>query len=99
MRGHGNYETGGCQYRPSSAGQKPSYGAGKVDSWAILLFPGRSNRRLEVCCATFFAGIINFYQTADFAQVRKKILVLPGDGIGPEIMAEAVKVLDRKSVV
>ena len=64
-----------------------------MDSWAILLFPGRSNRRLEVCCATFFAGIINFYQTADFAQVRKKILVLPGDGIGPEIMAEAVKVL------
>ncbi|HED19887.1 MAG TPA: 3-isopropylmalate dehydrogenase, partial [Gammaproteobacteria bacterium] len=25
----------------------------------------------------------------------KKILVLPGDGIGPEIVAEAVKVLDR----
>ena len=24
-----------------------------------------------------------------------KIAVLPGDGIGPEIMAEAVKVLDR----
>jgi len=29
----------------------------------------------------------------EIAQVRKKILVLPGDGIGPEVMAEAVKVL------
>ena len=29
-----------------------------------------------------------------FARVRKKILVLPGDGIGPEIMSEAVKVLE-----
>jgi 3-isopropylmalate dehydrogenase len=28
-------------------------------------------------------------------QVSKKILVLPGDGIGPEVVAEAVKVLDR----
>jgi 3-isopropylmalate dehydrogenase len=27
--------------------------------------------------------------------MTKKILVLPGDGIGPEIVAEAVKVLDR----
>ncbi|MDD3516738.1 MAG: 3-isopropylmalate dehydrogenase [Chromatiales bacterium] len=27
--------------------------------------------------------------------MTKKILVLPGDGIGPEIMTEAVKVLDR----
>jgi len=27
--------------------------------------------------------------------VSKRILVLPGDGIGPEIVAEAVKVLDR----
>jgi 3-isopropylmalate dehydrogenase len=27
--------------------------------------------------------------------VEKKIAVLPGDGIGPEVMAEAVKVLDR----
>ncbi len=25
----------------------------------------------------------------------KKILILPGDGIGPEIVAEAVKLLDR----
>lgn len=25
--------------------------------------------------------------------MSKKILILPGDGIGPEIMAEAVKVL------
>lgn len=39
--------------------------------------------------------------------MSKQILILPGDGIGPEIMAEAVKVLelandkygDRKSVV
>jgi 3-isopropylmalate dehydrogenase len=29
------------------------------------------------------------------APVKKKIAVLPGDGIGPEVMAEAVKVLDR----
>ena len=27
--------------------------------------------------------------------MTKKILVLPGDGIGPEIVAEAVKVLDK----
>ena len=27
--------------------------------------------------------------------MTKKILVLPGDGIGPEIMAEAVKVLEK----
>ena len=27
--------------------------------------------------------------------MTKKILVLPGDGIGPEIVAEALKVLDR----
>ena len=27
--------------------------------------------------------------------MSKRILVLPGDGIGPEIVAEAVKVLDR----
>src|SRR5690554_6891533 len=27
--------------------------------------------------------------------MSKKILVLPGDGIGPEIVAEAVKVLER----
>ena len=27
--------------------------------------------------------------------MSKKVLVLPGDGIGPEIVAEAVKVLDR----
>ena len=27
--------------------------------------------------------------------MSKKILVLPGDGIGQEIMAEAVKVLNR----
>ncbi|WP_253186361.1 isocitrate/isopropylmalate family dehydrogenase, partial [Pseudomonas aeruginosa] len=26
--------------------------------------------------------------------MSKQILVLPGDGIGPEIMAEAVKVLE-----
>ena len=26
--------------------------------------------------------------------MTKKILILPGDGIGPEIVAEAVKVLD-----
>ena len=26
--------------------------------------------------------------------MSKKILVLPGDGIGPEIMSEAVKVLE-----
>ena len=26
--------------------------------------------------------------------MSKKVLVLPGDGIGPEIVAEAVKVLD-----
>jgi len=26
--------------------------------------------------------------------MSKKILVLPGDGIGPEIMAEALKVLE-----
>ncbi|MGH8432840.1 MAG: isocitrate/isopropylmalate family dehydrogenase, partial [Solimonas sp.] len=26
--------------------------------------------------------------------MNKKILILPGDGIGPEIMAEAVKVLE-----
>ncbi|WP_289490264.1 isocitrate/isopropylmalate family dehydrogenase, partial [Klebsiella pneumoniae] len=27
--------------------------------------------------------------------MNKKITVLPGDGIGPEIIAEAIKVLDR----
>ena len=27
--------------------------------------------------------------------MSKQILILPGDGIGPEIMAEAVKVLTR----
>ena len=27
--------------------------------------------------------------------MNKKITVLPGDGIGPEIVAEAVKVLDK----
>ena len=29
------------------------------------------------------------------APMTKRILVLPGDGIGPEIVAEAVKVLDH----
>ncbi len=29
--------------------------------------------------------------------MSKQILVLPGDGIGPEIMAEAVKVLEGRS--
>ena len=27
--------------------------------------------------------------------MKKSIAVLPGDGIGPEIVAEAVKVLDK----
>ena len=27
--------------------------------------------------------------------MTKRVLVLPGDGIGPEIVAEAVKVLDH----
>ena len=30
-------------------------------------------------------------------QMEYKIAVLPGDGIGPEVMAEAIKVLDAVS--
>ena len=29
--------------------------------------------------------------------MEKNIVVLPGDGIGPEIVAQAVKVLDKNS--
>lgn len=40
-----------------------------------------------------FCGYHQLFINNGFCKVRKKILVLPGDGIGPEIMAEAVKVL------
>ena len=41
---------------------------------------------------------LKFYSTGEIGGVNKmeyKIALIPGDGIGPEIVAEAKKVLDR----
>ena len=41
---------------------------------------------------------LKFYSTGEIGgvnQMEYKIALIPGDGIGPEIVAEAKKVLDR----
>ncbi len=44
----------------------------------------------------FFSKIINkFYNITFFTMKTYKVAVLPGDGIGPEVCDEAIKVLDK----
>lgn len=63
------------------------------DSLEITVAQARYYRRkknLEVCCATFFELLIH---TQPISNLKVDILILPGDGIGPEIVAEAEKVI------
>ena len=52
-------------------------------------YPYRTSVKHKVSCATFFLR-----NKRRVNRVSKKILILPGDGIGPEIVAEAEKVLN-----
>ncbi len=80
-------------------GTKPSYGAGFAEAlicvalaggaWALWRSPARGRRAARPRLARHGERLV-----ASHAAMAPKIVLLPGDGIGPEIMRSAIQTLD-----